>query len=92
MDDATLVAIATEIREEMQLAPSVPEPVLKRYAKEGEAFINSSVEGLQIDFNSDLVARILLKNYIRYAYYGMLSDFKEKYVGDIYDTQSQYLD
>ena len=91
MNDAILTAIATEIKAEMQLAPSTSDEVLKQYTKEGEAFLNSRLSGLEIDFNADLVARALLKNYVRYAYYGMVSDFKEKYNGDIYDTISEYI-
>lgn len=92
MTENQLTVIVTEIKGEMQLSPSVPNTNLAQFAKEGEAFLNSRVEFLVIDFDVDLNARSLLKNYIRYAYYGSLNEFKNLYQGDIYDMQIRYID
>jgi len=91
MENTILTAIVAEVRAEMQISPSIPDTVFTNYVKEGEQFLNHLAESLRIDFDGDLMARALLKNYVRYAYYGALADFKKAYQGDIYDTQIRYL-
>jgi hypothetical protein len=91
MESTLITAIATEVKEEMQLAPSVPITTLERHVREGEARLNNLIEGLEINFDTDLSARSTLKNYVRYAYYGAVDEFFKNYKGDIYDTQIRYL-
>ena len=83
MESALLTTIEAEIRAEMQLAPSIPVDTIKQYIREGEATLNSQVNSLEVDFDDDLISRALLKNYVRYAYYGQLDDFFVRYKGDL---------
>lgn len=90
MNESTLNTLEQEVRAEMQLSPSIPASTLKNYLKEGEHSLNQLVSDLEIDFNKDLTLRALLKNYVRYAFYGELSTFFKEYKGDIYAAQIRY--
>lgn len=90
MKETTLNALEQEIRAELQLSPSIPATTLKTYLKEGEHSLNQLVENLEIDFDQDLTSRALLKNYVRYAFYGELNTFFKEYKGDIYAAQIRY--
>lgn len=46
--------------------------------------------GCMIDYNSDLEARSLLKNYVLYANYKRLAEFKELYMSDYVSLQLKY--
>lgn len=75
----------------MQISPSISTNVFAQYAKEGEATLNNLVESLNINFDTDFQARALLKDFIRYAYYGEKAEFKTRYKGDLYETQIRYI-
>lgn len=91
MTETTRTQIVTEVREELGLSPSVPSTLLEQYVKEGEARLNNLVKDKPFDFDVDLVTRALLKNYVRYAYFGALDEFKKLYLGDLYDAQIRNL-
>jgi len=91
MTETTRTQIVTEVREELGLATSVPSTLLEQYIKEGEARLNNLVKDKPFDFEVDLVSRALLKNYVRYAYWGALDEFNIRYRGDLYDAQIRNL-
>lgn len=88
--DSRLVAeIVKEIREEQFIAPDIPDNNFIKYVQEGMFNINNSV-GSMVDYNEDLEARSLLKNYVLYANYKRLAEFKELYIGDYVALQIKY--
>ena len=91
MEDATLTKIESEVRDEMQLSPSIPSDMVKTFIREGEYTLNETVEFLEIDFDTDLISRVLLKNYVRYAIFVYLNTFFKEYKGDLYATQIRYI-
>ena len=91
MTDTTRDQIVAEVKEELGLAPSVPLTVIQQYVKEGEAKLNNLVKDKPFDFDVDLATRALLKNYVRYAYFGALDEFTTRYRGDMYDAQIRNL-
>ena len=91
MTETTRNAIVAEVRDVLGLAQSVPSTIIEQYVKEGEAKLNNLVKDKPFDFDVDLVTRALLKNYVRYAYFGALDEFNTRYRGDLYDAQIRNL-
>lgn len=91
MEEATRNQIVLEAREEIGVSPSVPSTLIEQYVKEGEAKLNNLVKDKPFNFDTDLVTRALLKNYVRYAYFGLLAEFNVLYRGDLYDAQIRNL-
>ncbi len=88
--DSRLVAeIVKEVREEQLIAPTIPDNNFVKYVQEGMFNINSLV-GSMVDYNEDLDARSLLKNYVLYANYKRLAEFKELYMSDYVALQIKY--
>ena len=46
--------------------------------------------GNKIDYDKDLKARRLLKNYVLYADYKRLAEFKQIYIGEYDELQRKY--
>lgn len=89
MDDTQIKSLITEIRGEQHISPLEEDKVLEGYIKEAEYDINDS-SGAQIDYNKDLKARSLLKNYVLYARFKRLAEFKQLYAGDYAKLQAEY--
>ncbi len=89
MDDKTLTTIIKEIRDEQQISPVIKDEPLIQYIKDGEYDINEN-SGVQIDYNKDLFARRLLKNYVLYANHKRLAEFKQLYYSDYAKLQAKY--
>ena len=88
--DSRLVAeIVKEVREEQFIAPTITDNNFVKYVQEGMFNINSLV-GSMVDYNEDLDARSLLKNYVLYANYKRLAEFKELYMSDYVALQIKY--
>ena len=84
--------ILLEIRKEQAISPTIKDATLISYIKEGVYDIND-VCGKEIDYNANLVARSLLKNYVLYANYKRLAEFKELYSGEYIRIQRDcYID
>lgn len=88
-DNNIIKIIITEVRKEKHIPPNIKDDDLINYVKEGIFSINNEV-GEQIDYEVDLDARSLLKNYILYAYYSRLAEFKEIYTRDYVELQIKY--
>lgn len=89
MDDAKIVVFLNEIREEQHISPFREDSEFKGYIKDGIYDINSYC-GTKIDYDKDLKARRLLKNYVLYADYKRLAEFKQMYIGDYDELQRTY--
>lgn len=89
MNDTQIKALIKEIRGEQHISPFEEDEVLQGYIKEAEYDINKS-SGAKIDYEKDLKARSLLKNYVLYARFKRLAEFKQLYVGEYADLQAEY--
>lgn len=87
MTDTQIEKILQEIRNEQH--PMENDEALIGYIKDGEYDIND-VSGENIDYEIDLKAKTLLKNYVLYARYKRLAEFKELYGGDYANLQAKY--
>ena len=79
--------ILQEIKNEQH--PIENDETLIGYIKDGEYDINES-SGEKIDYEIDLKAKSLLKNYVLYARYKRLSEFKQLYAGEYAVLQAKY--
>lgn len=88
-DEEIVKKILVEIREEQAISPKIPDENFTNYIKEGMYDINNST-GCMIDYEDDLQARTLLKNYVLYANYKRLAEFKELYNKNYVELQIKY--
>lgn len=89
MNDTQINELITEIKGEQHISPFEEDKVLKGYIKEAEYDINDKA-GAEIDYAKDLKARSLLKNYVLYARFKRLAEFKQLYVGEYANLQADY--
>lgn len=85
MSEESLEALIGEIRTEFQIPPFFKDEGLKNYAREGEATLLPLVP--KADIETDKTYRMLLKNYVNYAYYHKVHEWRENYAGLILDWQ-----
>lgn len=91
MEADVLEQLTEEVRREFKIPPYFKNEGLYQYLREGEAALLNLTCG-EIDFNEDLLARSLLKNYTCYAYFKMLHEFWENYNSDILRWQFSRLE
>ena len=84
-----IIKLVSEIRIEQQVSPNLPDSNFISYVKSGEFDIDEIV-GCKIDFEKDLKARELLKNYVLYANHKRLAEFKELYLPEYVSLQIKY--
>ena len=89
MNDAQAKTLIDEIRREQHVSSSEKDETLKVYIKEAEYDINENA-GTEIDYEKDLKARVLLKNYVLYRRFSRLAEFKQLYGGDYAYLQAEY--
>ena len=89
MNDSKIKVLLDEIRNEQHLSPFREDDEFIPYIKEAIYNINY-VCGTEIDYDTDLDARRLLKNYVLYADYKRLAEFKERYICDYDALQRKY--
>lgn len=89
MNGTQIKTLIEEIRGEQHITPFEKDEVLQNYIKEAEYDINES-SGAEIDYEKDLKARSLLKNYVLYCRFGRLAEFKQLYVGEYANLQAEY--
>jgi hypothetical protein len=89
MTDTQIKKIVEEVRGEQQISPMIEDTTIESYIKEAEYSINNS-SGELIKYEEDLEARSLLKNYVLYASYKRLAEFKELYGGEYAKLQIKY--
>lgn len=89
MDNSIIKVILDEIRNEQHISPFREDEEFTPYIKEGMYDINRFC-GAEIDYEKDLKARRLLKDFVLYADYKRLAEFKEKYIGEYDALQREY--
>lgn len=89
MNTTQIEKILKEIKSEQHLSPFKEDEEIISYIKEGEFDINHIV-GKEINYDEDLQARSLLKNYVLYADNKRLAEFKELYGGEYAFLQARY--
>lgn len=89
MNDTQIKSLIAEIRGEQHISPFEEDKVLEGYIKEAEYDINKS-SGTEIDYEKDLKARSLLKNYVLYSRFKRLAEFKQLYAGEYANLQADY--
>lgn len=89
MNNTQIKSLITEIRGEQHISPFEEDKVLEGYIKEAEYDINNHT-GAEIDYEKDLKARSLLKNYVLYSRFKRLAEFKQLYVGEYANLQAEY--
>ncbi len=89
MDDTQLNKLLQEIKGEQHISPFEEDSVITGYIKEAEYVINNS-SGANIEYEIDLEARSLLKNYVFYARHKRLAEFNQLYGDKIAYLQAKY--
>lgn len=87
MGNAQIERLLQEIRNEQH--PLEDDDTLIGYIKDGEYDINEN-SGEKIEYEIDLKAKSLLKNYVLYARYKRLAEFKQLYAGEYANLQAKY--
>lgn len=87
MNDTQIEELLQEIRNEQH--PLEDDETLIGYIKYGEYDINEN-SGEKIKYEIDLKAKSLLKNYVLYARYKRLAEFKQLYAGEYANLQAKY--
>lgn len=87
MNDTQIQKLLQEIRNEQH--PLEDDETLIGYIKDGEYDINEN-SGENIEYEVDLKAKSLLKNYVLYARYKRLAEFKQLYGGEYANLQAKY--
>ena len=88
MTDVKIEELCQEIRNEQHISPFESDDVIIGYIKEAEYDINKCGSG--IDYDKNLDARSLLKNYVFYAREKRLAEFKQVYAGEYATLQAEY--
>lgn len=89
MTDTQIQELLQEIKNEQHLSPFKEDKEFIQYIKDGEYDINNNC-GTVIDYEKDLQAKSLLKNYVLYADYKRLAEFKQLYGGEYAYLQAKY--
>lgn len=89
MNDTQIQEILEEIIGEQHISPYEENKVIESYIKEAEFDINNAT-GTEIDYEKDLKAKSLLKNYVFYARNRRLAEFKQLYAGEYAELQAKY--
>lgn len=89
MEEAQIKELAEEIRREQHITPFEKDKTIIGYIKAGQYDINKAC-GEDIDYEIDLKARSLLKNYVLYTRSKRLAEFKQLYIGEYSELQAEY--
>lgn len=84
MENTELTALVSEMRAEFQIPPYYEDSQLANLAREGECTVGSLNPGCNI--TTDLTYRMLLKNYMYYAYHHRVSEFMDNYSSMIFNV------
>lgn len=89
MTDNEINKLIEEIRKEQHISQNEDDSVIKGYLKDAEYDINEC-SGAKIKYEVDLKAKSLLKNFVLYARYNRLAEFKQLYAGEYAYLQAKY--
>lgn len=85
LDGNILGQLIEEIREGFQIPPFYQDSSLRLDINEADCYLCSLIPN--IDYNTDLIARGFLKNYVFYAYYKRTDEFKINYANSLLEWQ-----
>lgn len=77
--------LITQIRREFQIPPYFPDDALAEYVKEGKERLEKLNPGS--DLEKDHTFRMLLKNYVYYAYHHKVNEWEQNYASLITNWQ-----
>ena len=89
MTEAQIGKLLEEIKQEQHPFPYKEDEEFIGYINEG-AFDINEICGTEIDYEKDLKARSLLKNYVLYADNKRLAEFRQLYGGEYAALQAKY--
>lgn len=89
MTNTQIQKILQEIKDEQHITPFEKDDTIIGYIKEAEFDINKDT-GTAINYETDLKARSLLKNYVFYAREKRLAEFKILYGAEYARLQAEY--
>lgn len=89
MSDYERYELVEEIRGEQHISPNEGDNVVMGYLKDAQYDIDEYC-GEKINYNVDLKARSLLKNFVLYARYSRLAEFRQLYAGEYAYLQAKY--
>ena len=89
MNGTQIKSLIAEIRGEQHISPFEEDKVLEGYIKEAEYDINKNA-GAEINYEVDLKAKSLLKNYVMYWRFGRLGEFRQLYGAEYAYLQAIY--
>lgn len=84
-----ILKLLEEIKQEQHPSPFKEDEEFISYIKSAEYDINKNC-GIEIDYEKDLKARSLLKNYVLYADNKRLAEFKQLYGAEYALLQAEY--
>lgn len=87
MSKEELATLINEMRDEFQIPPYYDDNQLANLAKEGEFTVGKLNPGCNI--TEDLTYRMLIKNYMYYAYHHRVSEFMDNYASVILTWQME---
>lgn len=85
----SIIKLLEEIRVEKKISPLKDMKDFKNILLTGIYDIEEKI-GFYIDFDNDLKARDLLKNYVLYSTHNLLAKFKEDYFSEYTELQIKY--
>ena len=89
MTDSQLYELLEEIRGEQHISLNEDDNVVMGYLKDAQYDIDECC-GEKINYKVDLKARSLLKNFVLYARYSRLAEFRQLYAGEYAYLQAKY--
>lgn len=88
MNDTQINALLQEIKNEQHPSPHETDESLRKLIKQAEYYVNKC--GPDIDYETDLDARSLLKDHVLHARFQRLAEFEQKYGGAYAELQAKY--
>ena len=85
MAESMIEVLAVQIRREFQIPPDFPDDALGTDIGEGQGGLGKLSPGR--DLEKDFTFRMLLKNYVHYAYYHKVNEWEQNYANTILSWQ-----
>lgn len=85
MAESMIEVLAVQIRREFQIPPYFPDDALENYIREGKERLDKLNPGR--DLEKDFTFRMLLKNYVNYAYHHKVNEWEQNYANTILSWQ-----
>lgn len=89
MTENQIYELIEEIRGEQHISPMEDDNVIKGYIESAEYDINDAC-GAKINYEVDLKARSLLKDFVLYARHSRLAEFRQLNAGEYAYLQAKY--